>query len=812
MGVLMSVRSTSILAVLVGPFLASTAPVYSQEAANPRSEERQFHFNVKKQALRSALARFSIQAGIDVVGDGALPKEVQAAPLDGKMSAREGLERLLSETNLTYKFSSATSVVILAGDARSARAQEALPEITVTGQATNPLSTMTAPPPYAGGQVATGGQLGLFGNRSVMDTPFNQTSYTAKLAQDQNAWTLDDIVQNDPSVRKGSSPGNGIEDFSIRGFEVTGRDFLFNGLGAIAPTNGSAMMSESVERLEVLKGPNAMLNGIALQGNVGGSINVIPKRATEAPITQFSPDYGMDSQLGGHVDLGRRYGPSKEFGIRFNGVYRDGDTAIDNQSREQRLAALGLDYRGERLRLAADLGYQYDHIDGVRRGLRVSSGLPIPRAPDNRTNYSNPFEYQATGAYYGTVQGELDIAPNITAFTTVGASQIRQDFTTANLSINGADGAIAATTVRNSAYIFDGASGNAGVRGTFDTGPVRHQAVLAYGYTSREWKIAQTDAVNLRPSNLYNPTYTAMPPAFANFDDARKSNDISFSSYIFGDTLSILDERLQLTLGARQQNAKVKRFDRTTGAITSNYDESVLTPMVGLLGKPVQNVSIYANYVEGLQEGGVAPITAANAGEALAPFVAKQYEIGAKWDLVKFTTTLAAFQITQPSAGADPVTNVYEVNGEQRNRGLELNVFGEVTDGVRVLGGATYIDAELTKTTDGKNVGNRPQGVSPFYLVVGTEWDTPFFKGLTLTGRVTRSSSNYLDIANTQTVPGWTRFDIGARYTFHRPNGEPIVVRATVNNVLNANYWTNSSSQLGLSEPRMFKLSASFNF
>jgi len=112
-----------------------------------------------------------------------------------------------------------------------------------------------APPaPYAGGQVATGGQLGLLGNRSVMDTPFNQTSYTAKTIQDQQARTIADVLLNDPSVRVKTSQGNGVDGLYIRGFYYDSGDYALNGLYGIAPFYSTG--ANFVERVEVLKGPH----------------------------------------------------------------------------------------------------------------------------------------------------------------------------------------------------------------------------------------------------------------------------------------------------------------------------------------------------------------------------------------------------------------------------------------------------------------------------------------------------------------------------------------------------------------------------
>jgi len=93
----------------------------------------------------------------------------------------------------------------------------ALPAVTVTASPTGPEAL---PPVYAGGQVATGARLGLLGNVDVMDTPFNTTSFTSELIENQQARTLADVVRNDPSVRYTTSSGHAYENFRIRGFDV----------------------------------------------------------------------------------------------------------------------------------------------------------------------------------------------------------------------------------------------------------------------------------------------------------------------------------------------------------------------------------------------------------------------------------------------------------------------------------------------------------------------------------------------------------------------------------------------------------------
>lgn len=213
----------------------------------------------------------------------------------------------------------------------------------------------------------------------------------------------------------------------------------------------------------------------------------------------------------------------------------------------------------------------------------------------------------------------------------------------------------------------------------------------------------------------------------------------------------------------------------TTGAVTSAYDQTAFTPMVGVVVKPWSNVSLYANYIEGLSKGDVAPTTASNQGEVLAPYFSKQKEAGVKVDLGMLATTISLFGITKPS-GQLGLDKVYRADAEQRNRGVEFTVFGELQPGIRVLGGVTLIDAELTKTSTAANLGKTPIGVPQVQANLSTEWDTPFAPGLTLVANAVYTGHQYLDGANTQVVPAWTRLDLGARYST-RINNRPVTLR-----------------------------------
>ena len=170
------------------------------------------------------------------------------------------------------------------------------------------------PPSYSGGQVARGGQIGLLGNKDFMDTPFNITIYTAKKIEDQQASTIADVVSNDPSVRFTGQTGGILDSFFIRGFPIgegNVGEIAFNGVYGVAPNY--RVFTDYVERIEIIKGPAALLYGMAPNSSVGGTINIVPKRASDVDLTRVTTDYATNSQFGTHLDVSRRFGENREF-------------------------------------------------------------------------------------------------------------------------------------------------------------------------------------------------------------------------------------------------------------------------------------------------------------------------------------------------------------------------------------------------------------------------------------------------------------------------------------------------------------------
>jgi iron complex outermembrane receptor protein len=342
-------------------------------------------FDIAPAPLNQVLTRLANESGILLAAPRELLAGRQSGGVRGRYSRAEALDQALAGTGLRATREAPNQYRLVAIPETGTAVLEA---VTVTGSA---LSS-GLPPVYAGGQVASGGRVGLLGNLSDLDTPFSATQYTAKLIEDQQAQNIGDVLVNDPSVRNTYSRGAGRDEFNIRGFSLFNYDVSFNGLYGVSPRNASSLIG--VERVEVLRGPNALLNGMAPYGSVGGAINLVPKRAGPDPLNRYTLTYIGDSQFGVHADLARRYGESQEWGVRLNVAGSGGDLPQDGSKEDLGAVALGLDYQSERFRLEGDINYQNRTTD-ARSGLLFppEPGTDIGRAPDARRNFFPSWTY-----------------------------------------------------------------------------------------------------------------------------------------------------------------------------------------------------------------------------------------------------------------------------------------------------------------------------------------------------------------------------------------------------------------------------------
>lgn len=679
------------------------------------------------------------------------------------------------------------------------------------------------------------GRLGVLGEKDAADVPFSIRSYNEALILNQQPQTLGQVLENDPTIRTTTGFGIAGELFVIRGFALAGDDIGFDGLYGITPRQ--LVAPELYQSVEVLNGASAFLNGAAPGGTgIGGSVNLVPKRAGPVPVTRLTAGYTGPEHIGGSFDIARRLGAGGEWGIRVNGTARRGDVAIDDEFRSAYVLGAGIDYTSGPFRASLDLAYQRVKVAHFRPKLNLGGLAAIPRAPDAGTNFGQPWQYTTLRDIFGQARVEYDIAPGVMLYAAAGARDGAEEgvYSTPTLT-NAATGALSVSrsfiprTDNNEAI-------TAGLRAKFATGSITHE-VNAGG--SIIWQVNRNAfeffAVSPQQNNLYAPVTvtpsTTVTFAAGNLDDPLPAGRNRLTSGFVSNTIGFLDNRILLTAGLRLQGINTRSFSNVTGALTGEYDEDKVTPVIGLVVKPAEGVSLYANRIEALVPGATAPASGANpsggaelpvsnAGEVLAPFVSEQYEIGGKLMLGSLDLTLALFQIDRANAILRPDPDLagaleFGPFGIQRNRGVEFTIAGELTEGLRLIAGGSVIDAKLRRTQNGANEGTQAVGVPEYLVNANLEWDVPFIPALTLTGRVVHTGEQAANIGNSLFLDDWTRVDLGLRYVAVA-GGKPLTLRLNLDNVADADYWASAFDSfrpdLQLGAPRTVKASLSYDF
>jgi iron complex outermembrane recepter protein len=674
--------------------------------------------------------------------------------------------------------------------------------ITITGEKEAAVTTK----PLPGGQLARGARLGLLGNVDTLTVPFSLKSYTDEFVLNQGARNVDELLANDPSARASLASGFVLDQSSIRGFPVASAAYRIDGVAGLI--SYARAIAQNFERIELLKGPATGVYGSGGGGfSVGGVVNLVPKRAKDLPTTSFTLGLSERSAVQVHADLGRRFFDGA-LGVRLNVVAEDGE--LPNTTQRENLAPqLSLDWRGESWRATLDAGYtRYENRrPGVNHSLGAGQTLPTP--PSARRSAQPPFAVQQLEGDFHLVGGELDIGNALVAYAKLG--QYKEDIGKSFIAQPGplrSDGSFTVNNVTYNTWKTDNETADVGLRGDFRTGPVQHQLALSWARFETHYRIPPTGQ-GTPPVPPFTPvpgTIYADYPITNPFNGPPTVGPYTGTPAIqrsvgIADNMSLLDDRVTLIVGLRDQ------------AISQgSYSGQRISPTLAASFKLSDRLALYGNHATALVQGSAAPSGTANAGENLPPFEAKQFEMGAKWNAGAWGLSIAAFSITQAAAFTDPADNLFKAAGEQRNRGIELETFGEPVKGFRVLGGFAYIDGRQTKTRAGATDGKRALGVSDTNLNLGAEFDVAAVPGLTVTGRVIHTGEAYIDLANTQQVPAWNVVDVSARYRTTLA-GRGVMLRAGIDNLLDRAYWrTGGRNIFVVASPRTWRLSATVDF
>lgn len=675
---------------------------------------------------------------------------------------------------------------------------------------------------YAADRLNKQASLGSLGEKSVLDTPFSLVSYSDVMIRDQQASTVSEVLRADPSIRETTNAGHLNENLQIRGFTVGFEDYNINGLYGMSPSG--RIPTDILDHVTLLKGPNALVAGMAPAGSVGGVVMAQTKRATK-DLTQVSAMYEDGGYYKSGFDVSRRLGQNKQFGVRVSGSYGQGEHIIDGMQDKNSTGVVALDYTTDKLKINLDA---YAVRDERKNGSPAMVGFvpcttsskatacttpyTLSSAPSGDTNYFSNIKGQQNSKYTG-LSGEYKFNPDVKIYAGLGYAQKEYSghlFGT-RLIVNDTN-----TGASSSQYYRVGSkennfAANTGFESKFETGAIKHTVGLRVDYLNRKYSQHAAATSSSFTTNLYYPSHDgAMPTSYPNIVPYA---DNTYVSYTLTDQLSMLDDKLQLILGARYQDIHTKNLYKNT-----NYSSDKVSPSLGLIIKPFSdNLSFYASYVEGLSEGvTVSDITypiAINKGETFSPFQTKQYELGTKYQVGSWLNTVALFQIEKPDIYLDTTTSAVKDDAQTRSRGIELSTSGNATDHLNLMANIAYIDAKYAKSGTPALVDKTVYGIPDFTAGLMLDYAIAYVDGLSTNVGITYVSKQYLNNTNTLELPDYTILDLGAKYKV-KLGGVDTTFRANIDNVTNKQYWSGvfNNNYAVIGEARTYKLGVTFDF
>jgi iron complex outermembrane receptor protein len=623
---------------------------------------------------------------------------------------------------------------------------------------------------------------GPFGNRAILDTPYSINVMSKELLESAGVTTVDEVLRLNPLVQLSYPSDRVIAMYNIRGFmlsQTSGR--LLDGMRKYS----YLFPLEDKERIEVISGLSGFLYGPAA---VGGSINYVMKRPTPEKFGSIKFSVNERGGTSSHLDLGGPIGEKGRFGYRLNIAGRLGHTSVKDQTNENLILSSAFDFKAtENLLLKLNV-YQYrSHMEDISAVFTIRRGKrPKAFDPNSDISHGGGNESVSNGYILGADWKINDIMAFRAGFQQSDENMKFRIYRYITVT----DGAITSNVLNTNIdrVRANQLSGYAYLDIKIPTGPVNHEITLGYSQD--------------KTAIFTGPRAAAVT----------QSSDTVYQNFIFGDIVSFGD-KFQLIGGLSRSEIDVHTFSRN-----DYYNTFKLSPSVSLVYKPIPNLTLYSTYMESLEQGTfVSNVnggrTYTNNGEYLSPFQSVQYELGAKAELGNVFLTLALYDIEKDYTVDIPVdlgNNLYTKtqDGRERHRGVELTATGKITNNLTIYSGLTFMKARVEKAVDKSIENKRPTNTAEKMFKMFLEYDLPFLEGLAVNGGFFYTGPSYGDTVNTDKMPGYAIYDLGASYATE-VKGMPVKFNFTVHNLADKHYWQNSSY---LGAPRTFLLTAQIRF
>ncbi|WP_211322371.1 TonB-dependent siderophore receptor [Paracidovorax anthurii] len=664
------------------------------------------------------------------------------------------------------------------------------------------LDTVTVQSARAEGFVPRTVEAGTFRGAGVMDVPSTVNVITREVLELQGASGLYDAVRNTAGVTRQQNGGETWDQLVIRGMPVENRtNYRLN--GSLPIMNFSQVPLENKERVEVLKGASALYYGFA---SPAGVVNFVTKRAGAQPVASLGLTLDQHGRALASADVGRRFGDEGQYGLRVNAAGGTLGSYLDGAGNGQRrFVSAAFDWRvNSRLTLKADLEYD-------RRKTTEQAGIALPTAVNGSIALPHPVDPRKlvgpAGAAFNTettnaqVRADYALSDQWALTLEAGNSRTTRD---RNLPIFRFANAAAVATgngriTGNSQHLDVGSDLlRAELFGGFETAGLRHELTLGASRTEKTQDPVYQRTYTVASQNLYSPVpitsvvWGAVPTAPTTA--ALETTDTGLYAV---DRIE-WSPRWQAIIGVRHSSYRSAQGGNV-------YDVGKTTPMAALIHKLSPDLSVYASYAQGLEEGEAGPTGTVNQNVRLAPGVSRQKEVGLRWQApAGMLVSAAVFDISRPGYYTN-AGNVFVADGEQRYQGIELSAQGPLTRQLSWQTSAQWLDPKFRHVVAAYE-GKLPENAAKQTLSAFLSYDWASLPGLSLQGGAYYTGRRPVDDLNQAWLGGVTLFALGARYTT-RALGPRTTWQINVDNAADKRYWAGGGNRLAAGAPRTVKAS-----
>lgn len=646
----------------------------------------------------------------------------------------------------------------------------------------------------------------------LRDIPQTVNVVPESVIKDQGAQSMEDVLKNVPGV--GLSNGDGQRDqVTIRGFSAIG-DMYIDGIRDDALYFRDL---SNVERVEVIKGPAAVLYG---RGSSGGLINSISKKPGLAPKQEVGMTLDTEGKRRTQFDSGWA-APEGNQAYRVTGAFEDSDTFRDDGYTDRKAIAPSAWFKlSDDLELNLGATYLYDKrlIDF---GIPAVGNRPANVDRDKRFGSGNASQDYARSEVF-SFTASLDYRINDDFTLTNTSRYYRYDLDRNNTLADSSPTRF--VTAPNGELLVKLNRGNVArdESGVFNQTELKQQAQLAgmqhnllygveVGFQDKYQRVYSQNNVARVP--VYRDALVGVPDHAANLS-SNGTNYQQTSGFYVQDLIELTSQWKAL-LGVRYDIVGQEYNDARKQNVDLDRTDKTWSPRAGLVFQPDQIQSYYVSVSRSYQPSGeVFAVSPTNAG--LEPEETTNYEVGAKWDLLdsRLSLTAAVFRLERTNMKtADPANpNLTILAGEQRTDGFEATLSGQLSDKWQVYAGYAYLDAEITKSNSKTN-GVANEGQVPT-LTPRNSANVWLVRTLTPEWRVA-AGANYVDdrytaLDNKVVMPAYTTFDAALLYSVQHWDAA-----LRLKNAFDRDYYASAHGSVDLATPgapRTLEASVNYKF